>query len=319
MRFLVCCRVLLLAVFACWMPVAIAAKVPVILSTDVGNEIDDQWAIAYLMTEPAFDVRGVLSAHAPSLPDPSAHSTYRILQEVVEQRLGMKEHPPLLEGASLPLANVTTPRASAAASFIVEQSRLFSAEHRLNVVVIGAATDMASALLLDPTVADRVRVVAMAFNNLQPDGAHEYNEQNDPDAWRVLFASHVPLVVGTGDVCRRYLSLNYSEAESLLRGHGPVTDWLWSEYQVWYYRNVKPLRVADFSRPWVIWDVITLAYLRGLATAETVPRPTLDATMTLRTDGRGGAQESMQNITAVETKALWAEFVRDLGKGRASR
>jgi purine nucleosidase len=296
-----------------------AAKVPVILSTDVGNEIDDQWAIAYLMTEPAFDVRGLLSAHAPSLPDPSAHSTFRILQEVVEQRLALKEHPPLLEGASLPLANVTTPRASAAATFIVEQSRLFNAEHRLNVVVIGAATDMASALLLDPSVADRVRVVAMALKNLQPDGAHEYNEQNDPDAWRVLLASHVPLVVGTGDVCRQYLSLNYAEAESLLRGHGPVADWLWSEYQVWYFRNVKPLRVPDFSRPWVIWDVITLAYLRGMASTETVPRPTLDATMTLRTDAPRGTHESLQNITAVETAKLWAEFVADLSRARTSR
>ena len=50
-------------------------KIPVILSTDVGNEVDDQWAIAYLLTNPEFEVLGILSAHAPTLPDPSAHTT----------------------------------------------------------------------------------------------------------------------------------------------------------------------------------------------------------------------------------------------------
>jgi len=36
--------------------------VPVVLSTDVGNEIDDQWAIVYLLLQPKFEVLGVMSA-----------------------------------------------------------------------------------------------------------------------------------------------------------------------------------------------------------------------------------------------------------------
>ena len=87
-----------------------ADRIPVILSTDVGNEIDDQWAIVWLLTDPAFNVRGILSAHAPSLPDPSAHATFRVLEDVVERRLGIVEHPPLLEGSSLPLASSRAPR-----------------------------------------------------------------------------------------------------------------------------------------------------------------------------------------------------------------
>lgn len=42
-------------------------RIPVVLSTDVGNEIDDQWALVYLLTQPRFDVKGLLSAHAPTL------------------------------------------------------------------------------------------------------------------------------------------------------------------------------------------------------------------------------------------------------------
>ena len=287
------------------------AGIPVILSTDVGNEIDDQWAIAYLLTQPAFDTLGILSAHAPSLPDPSAHATYQLLQDEVEHRLGMRTHPPLLEGSSLPLVDLRTPRPNAAVQFLLEQSRAFTAEHRLNLLVIGAATDAASALLTDPTLKDRIRIVAMAFNDLSPGGAHEYNEMNDPRAWQVLLDSGVPLVVGTGDVCRKYLSLDFAAARDLLRDHGPVASWLWNDYELWYFRNVKPLRVNDFSKSWVIWDIITLAYLRGYTTQETVPRPGLDAAMNfVATPNRG----TIERITSVDSSRLWADFTAGLDR-----
>ncbi len=40
-------------------------KIPVFLSTDVGNEMDDQWAVVYTLLSPEFDVLGVASAYAP--------------------------------------------------------------------------------------------------------------------------------------------------------------------------------------------------------------------------------------------------------------
>src|SRR5579872_7626456 len=84
-------------------------RIPVVLSTDVGNEVDDQWAIVYLLTQPRFDVKGLMSAHAPTLSPPAGRTAYRILRSVVEDRLNMREHPPLVEGASEPLVDVRTP------------------------------------------------------------------------------------------------------------------------------------------------------------------------------------------------------------------
>ena len=49
-------------------------RIPVVLSTDVGNEIDDQWAITYLLLQPRFDVLGVMSAHAPTITAPAGHT-----------------------------------------------------------------------------------------------------------------------------------------------------------------------------------------------------------------------------------------------------
>jgi inosine-uridine nucleoside N-ribohydrolase len=278
---------------------------PVVLSTDVGNEIDDQWAIAYLLLEPRFKVLGVMSAHAPSITAPAGYTSLRILVDVVENRLGMTAHPPLVEGGSLPLLNAHTPRPSPAVSFLIETSRQFSKENRLNILMIGAATDVASAILTDPTFVDRVRVIQMGFTDEQ--NGNEFNINNDVHAVQAILDSNVPLVIGPGKVCRASLSLTLDQARLLISTHGPIGAWLWEDYQAWYYRFVKPLRVDDFSKSWVIWDIITLAYLLGMTEQHYLPRPRLRDDMTfeqVKTD------RTVTWITDVDEQRLWAEFLK---------
>jgi purine nucleosidase len=280
------------------------ARIPVVLSTDVGNEIDDQWAITYLLLQPRFDVLGVMSAHAPTLAAPAGQTSYRILVDVVENRLGMSTHPPLVEGGSLPLQNATTPRMSPAVRFLVETSRRFTRAHRLTVLMIGAATDVASAILTDPTIVDRVRVIQMGFPDEK--GGDEFNIANDVHAVQAILDSKVPLVIGPGNVCRANLSLSFDQARTMLAARGAIGGWLWEEYQAWYYRAVKPLRVDDFSKAWVIWDDITLAYVLGMTEQHTLPRPRMRDDMTfeqVRTD------QTVTWITGVDKDRMWAEFL----------
>jgi inosine-uridine nucleoside N-ribohydrolase len=297
--------------FASLLPVTAAGalpRTPVILSTDVGNEIDDQWAIVYLLANPAFDVLGIVSAHAPTVPDPSARTTLRVLTDVVEHRMRMAVHPPLYEGSSLPLADDRAPREGAGIDFLVEASRPFSRENRLAIVVIGAATDAASALLKDPTMADRIRIVAMGFKNW-PEGGDEYNVANDVRAWQVILRSRVPVVIGCGDVCRATLALTPAQAKDLVAARGPIGAWLWDDYQAWYYRFVKPLRKDDFTKPWIIWDLIALAHLVGMTEHNEVARPVLQDNHRFK---HVDSDEKITWITGLDTKRLWADFVLKL-------
>ncbi len=296
-----------------WLAMAMAVSgwskpTPVILSTDVGNEIDDQWAITYMLLSPEFDVRAIISANAPSLPTPSAHSTYKILVDVVERRLGMLSHPPLFEGSSDPLADRQTPRMNPGVEFIVDTSKGFSPENRLVVLTIGAATDVASAILQDPTITSRISVVAMGFKSLS-EGGNEFNIQNDPKAWQVILDSDVPVTIGSADVCKRDLAMSFDHAKSLIGQRGPVGAWLWGEYQDWYFRNVKPLRKDDFSHPWVIWDIVTMAYEQGMTTQEQNPRPRLADNLSFE---KTNTSKTITWITGVDSKRMWADFAQKL-------
>jgi purine nucleosidase len=280
------------------------AKIPVILSTDVGNEVDDQWTIAWLLLSPRLEVLGVMSAHAPSITAPAGHTSYRILRDVVENRLAMRVHPPLIEGGSLPMEDAKRPRPSMGVSFLIEKSKPFTKENRLTVLMIGAGTDVASAILTDPTIVDRIRVIQMGFHNRQ--GGNEFNIANDPRAVQAILDSGVPLVIGPGDVCRASLSLSLDQAKEMIASRGPIGAWLWEEFQAWYYRYVKPLRVNDFSKPWIIWDNITLAYVLGMTEQQTSPRPRLKDDFTFEP---AQTNTTVIWITDVDERRVWADFL----------
>ena len=74
----------------------------------------------------------------------------------------------------------------------------------------------------------------------------------------------------------------------MLESRGAIGAWLWDEYQTWYFRVVKPLRVNDFSKAWVIWDNITLAYVLGMTTQHTSARPRMRDNMRRRLRSSGG-------------------------------
>lgn len=296
-------KLLLILVLALAAAAPVLARTPVILSTDVGNEIDDQWAIAYMMLNPDFQVLGLLSAHAPSIPDPAGYNSYLVLRDEIENRLNMAVHPPILPGSDLPLQDAHTPRMNDAVRFLIQKSMQYSENNRLTIIGIGAATDIASAILSDPSIVNRIRIVSMAFTN--QNDAREYNVQNDVAAWQVLLHSQVPLVIGPGDVCRRDLAMHYDQAKNFLEEDGPIGKWLWGEYNAWYYRQVKPLRKDDFSKPWMIWDIITLAYLEGMTTQENTSRPELGDDLSLQ---RHPGTETVTWVTGVDSARLWASF-----------
>jgi inosine-uridine nucleoside N-ribohydrolase len=220
----------------------------------------------------------------------------------------MVTHPPLFEGCSLPLEDLKMPPLNAGVDFIIQSSQGFSKDSRLTVFTIGAATDVASAILRDPTIADRIRVVAMGFNGW-PNGGDLYNVLNDVKAWQVVLQSDVPVVVGAADVCQAHLGLAPEQAKALVSQQGPVGQWLWEEYLAWYYRFVKPIRKNDLSKPWIIWDIITMAYALGMTNQEVHPRPALRDDASFE---HPPTTKTITWITRVDEKRLWLDFVEKL-------
>lgn len=71
----------------------------------------------------------------------------------------------------------------------------YSAEKPLYVAAIGAITNVASALLLNPEIADRIVIVWLGGHALHWYDNAEFNIRQDVAAARVVFSSGAPLVI----------------------------------------------------------------------------------------------------------------------------
>lgn len=282
-----------------------ADRKAVVVTTDIGTEVDDQWTVAHLALSPEIEVKGIVTTHAPNLAAPAAETSAVYARELVA-KLPARMRPPVFVGSSKPLGNPPKPLANSGVDFLIEQARGRTASNRLTVVVLGAATDAASALLTDPTWADRVMILAMGFNSY-PQGGDSWNVKNDPMAWKVLLELRVPIVVGDAEITKRLLRMTPDRAHTLLTMLPEPGPLLLNRFDVWIAENAR-LAQAETGSPivWPIWDEVATAYLLGLAKAESRPRPRLRDDLTFDFAQPRG---TIDWITSIDEGKLWPDLV----------
>jgi purine nucleosidase len=290
---------------------AFARDRDVILTTDCGAEVDDQFAITYLMLVPQIHVKGIVTTHAPNLPK-QAESSAACVNDILH-RLGASPAVPVFAGSDVALTG-RAPLRNAGVDFMLETSRQYSAANRLVIITIGATTDVASAFLLDPTLGERVEILTMGFNSW-PKGTDPWNIKNDPLAYKVILDSAAPVTIGAADVCQAHLRLDDYSAARMLRGHGDMAEWLNTLTQDWIKNNAELVASVVKPRTWVIWDTIVVADLLGFTTADIRPRPALN--LEDQTFSFPRTTKTVRWITSVDEKQMWLDFMRRLDRANA--
>jgi purine nucleosidase len=292
---------------------AFARDRDVILTTDCGAEVDDQFAVTYLMLAPQIHVRGIVTTHAPNLPK-QAESSAACVKDILH-RLGVSSPPPVFTGSDVALAGRASLR-NAGVEFMLETSRRYSATNRLVIITIGATTDVASAFLLDPTLGERVEILSMGFNSW-PKGEDPWNIKNDPLAYQVILDSEAPITIGAADVCQQHLRLDDQSAAKMLRGHGEMAEWLNTLLQDWLKNNAALAASVVKPRTWVIWDTVVVADLLGFTTADIRPRPALN--LDDETFSFPATKKTVRWITSIDETKMWPDFMQRLDRADARR
>jgi len=139
-----------------------------ILDSDTANEIDDLFAIAYLLGEDTakIDFLGLNSAqwfHVWS-GDSTVYQSQQLNEELLRIAGRMDLPHPL--GADLIMGKPWgdyDARDSPAARFIIEQAQALPAGEKLAVMCIGAATNLASAIALKPAIKEKIVAYTLGF------------------------------------------------------------------------------------------------------------------------------------------------------------
>lgn len=235
-----------------------AGVVDLVLDTDAYNEIDDQFAISYaLKATEKLNLKALYAA--PFLNQKSispADGMEKSYQEILKLLHLCKASIPTYKGSEEYLPDEMTPVVSPAACDLVERANQYSNDHPLYVLAIGAITNVASALLMDPGIADRIVVVWLGGHALEwPDNA-EFNMRQDVAAARVVFDSGAPLVILP---CMGVVS-GFTTTE------GEMKHWIIGKSELCDYLANNTISEANqyaYGRVWsrVLWDVTTVGWL----------------------------------------------------------
>ena len=256
-----------------------------LIDSDAANYFDDQFAISYAArSSEAVVLEAVYAAPFSNsrVSDPGGGMLLS-LAEVSEVlgALGLQNEVAVRAGARQHLGKAGRPVESPAAEDIISRT---SGALPANCVVVslGPPTNVASALLMDPSLARRITVVWLGGTPHDFSTASEFNLRQDPQAVRVLLDSGVPLLHVPAQGVAEDLSASRALLESRLASRSAIGDLLLERViEHWDGHQVPPGSPA----PLAIWDMAAIAALvvPDLVEVETVPSPLLGQGLRWRT------------------------------------
>ena len=164
----------------------------IIIDVGTGQDFDDLSALLRALIAPELKVNGIISSYSPmpSNTRVSYPGKDRELQEIITGFPGSNGIP-TLKGSEdkLDLQAGLKPRSSEAVAFIIREANKKPKGEKLTIVNLGASTNLAVALLTDPSIAPKIRLYALGAKYDAKSGVwnkNEINIRNDLDAFDLL-------------------------------------------------------------------------------------------------------------------------------------
>jgi purine nucleosidase len=224
----------------------------------------------------------------------------------------------VFRGSAGHLADERTPLMSDAVDHLIATARATPIDGEpLYVLAIGCVTNIASALLAAPDIAERIVVVWTAgFPSHAPHINFSLNLEQDLAASRVLFASGVPLVYLPGFHVGAQLRLSLPEMALHVQPRGAIGADL---HRLYLHNPLTDFAGLDVHAPgfsWVIWDVINVAWLLNADWVPSTLVPTPGLSEDRRWLARPGAPP-MREAYAVARDAIFGDFFEMLKRAPA--
>jgi len=279
---------------------AATAQTRVWIDADTANEIDDLYAITRMLAAPELEIVALSSAQWSKSPAAEGN-TLEASQRLNEALLGLTgrmsiPHP---RGSAVGVYWWGADRAaySAAAYHLIRAAQAQPAGQKLTVIALGALTNVASALIIEPSIAARMRLYWLgAFIDTERGvwDKSEFNCLNDiPALNEVLNRKELELLVMPASVARA-LTFDYASTADRLAAHGRLGAFLLDRWK----------QHAPGASTWIMWD---------LAAAEWLLKPELVKWKKMRTPPEN-TQREVEVAVSIDAEAMRADFWQAIGR-----
>lgn len=227
---------LLCLLFLCLTNVQAQDKRKVIIDADTGNEVDDLYAIVRGLIEPSWEVIALNATQwqpAHWAVEQSMEESYR-LNQVLLSYLGMGGTVQSLRGGTNRLfdwGNRAQP--SLASHHLIQEAHKLADGEQITVIALGALTNVASALLMDPSISSKIKLYWLGSTyDFEEDilRKRDFNCMMDPQALEEVLQSEVELHIIPVNIAAQ-MTFEYEETKAKLGGKHDLLDFLLAR---WY-------------------------------------------------------------------------------------
>ena len=295
-------------------------RVDAVLDTDTYNEIDDQFALSYMIkSADKINIKAIYAApffnsHSTS-PEDGMEKSYNEIFNLLTL-MGEEEMKSIVyRGSTCYLHDEKTPVISDSANHLAALAMNYTEENPLYVVAIGAITNVASALLINPEIKDRIVIVWLGGHAFDWHDTKEFNMFQDVAAARVVFDCGAPVVQLPCYGVVSAFTVSGDDMRARFYGKNPLCNYLVTHSEEEISRYVKPGNA--WSR--VIWDVTAVAWLTGANADGTnkymyfrnVPAPVCEYDFTYSHDE---SRQSIAYVYYIKRDALLNDMIEKLTK-----
>ncbi len=215
----------------------VTPRMRVIIDNDFGGDPDGLFALTQLLLSPSVEVRAIIGSHLKAGDgfDNSKTQAQNAANKAREllQVMDIKNNIPVIAGSNTAMVNDSTPVKSEAVNFIIKEALRTDTKLPLYILCGAGLTEIASALLTDPKITDKLTLVWIGGPEytdmaLPPPNysSPEYNLNIDISAARVIFNhSAVPLWQVPRNAYRQAI-LPYSQLLLKVKPQGKVGSYL---------------------------------------------------------------------------------------------
>jgi inosine-uridine nucleoside N-ribohydrolase len=245
-------RVLLLVLLlAASAATAAPARTPVVLDTDIGGDIDDAWALAYVMASERLDLVAV------TVSDGDTPARARLASKLLS--VAGRAEVPVAVGRQTPVPpdrieyqlqwgeNFTAkgPVATPAADLIVAEARKRPGE--LVLVAVGPLQNVADALRREPRLPQLVKRLVLMNGCVYGSKwglVAEWNVTQAIADAQLVYAAGFPITIVPLDSTTKVM-LKQEERERLLKRPTPLTTALEALYRLWLEKPTQQMTLHD--------------------------------------------------------------------------
>lgn len=235
-------------------------KIPVIFDTDIGDDIDDTWALALLVRSPEFDVKLVTTA--VNNTESKAKIVAKFLETVgrtdipvgigVQQNKDRHRQQDWIKGYKLSSYPGTVYKDGVQA--IIDT--IMKSSKPIKVVAVGPLPNIAAAHKRQPKIAEKAEFVGMHGSIRRGYGGSskvsaEYNVRADAKAVQNVFTAPWDVTITPLDTCG-IVHLRGKKYQKVLNRNSPLTKALMENYRAWYKQGIlnsnKDLSEQEINR-----------------------------------------------------------------------